>query len=178
MKFYVFIIAVLLFNVGKTQNNTTNWRLFEDHSKDEQGIREKNAYLLDTLKSTEINDYKLSYNKTPGVFTVYEDPKIKELSRYVGKPHGRETEVKIEGFRVQIFFDQNREKVERAEKEFKRKHGKVKTYLDFDNPPIHRLRVGNYRTKLEALKFQDKIKGAYPNAMIVKKVLIELPELE
>ena len=148
MKIYVIIICIAISKAVVAQNGSTDWRLFNTSENKEVDTTN------DTILVEEINNYKLNYNSDSGTVTVYEDPRIKELSTFMGTPQKPENEVLIEGFRIQIFFSQSREEAQKAEKEFKRKNKDIKTYIDFDAPPNHRLRVGNFRTKLQALKFQ------------------------
>lgn len=76
----------------------------------------------------------------------------------------------VKGFRVTIFSasGNNSKNMATAEKDaFIEKYGDVGIYLVFDEPNF-KLKVGNFRTRLEARKFLEKIKASYPDAYIIK----------
>lgn len=75
----------------------------------------------------------------------------------------------VDGFRVQIFFDSgnNSKKAAQTTREkFMETHPDVPAYLTF-NAPYYRVRIGNFRTKLEAEGFLFQLATAYPNAFTV-----------
>jgi hypothetical protein len=84
----------------------------------------------------------------------------------------------IDGYRVMIFFDAGNNSKDTAYRvmiEFNEEYPDVPAYISF-NPPYYRVRVGNFRTELEAVRFRNKIRHDYPNAWVVETT-IELPEL-
>lgn len=86
----------------------------------------------------------------------------------------------IKGFRVQIFFDSgnnSKSKAVSAMSEFRAKHSKVKAYLMFQEPN-YKVRVGDFRSRMDAQRFLHKIADEYPNAFIVKDNEIDFPPLE
>ncbi|MFH0867028.1 MAG: SPOR domain-containing protein [Bacteroidota bacterium] len=86
----------------------------------------------------------------------------------------------IKGFRIQIFFDSgnnSKSKAISAMSEFRSKHSKVEAYLMFQEPN-YKVRVGDFRTRMDAQRFLHKIADAYPNAFIVKDNEINFPPLD
>ena len=84
----------------------------------------------------------------------------------------------IGGFRLQIYFGSGEKAHAQAIKiktEFLSSNPDVKTYLLFKSPDFI-VRVGNFRTKSEALKMQKAMLFQYPNAFIVADE-IAFPEL-
>ncbi len=76
----------------------------------------------------------------------------------------------IAGYRIQIFFDSgNNSKAMALEviEEFTEDYPEVGAYLTFGEP-FYRVRVGDFRRKIDALGFLDKIGRKYPNAWIIK----------
>jgi hypothetical protein len=76
----------------------------------------------------------------------------------------------IDGFRVQIFFDSGTYSGDRAnevKEEFEEKYDGVGAYVTW-KPPNYRVRVGDFRSRLEAEKFLRDISKDYPNAWIIK----------
>lgn len=75
----------------------------------------------------------------------------------------------VDGFRVQIFFDSgnNSKKAAQVSREkFMELYPEVAAYLTF-KAPYYRVRVGDFRTKLEAEGFLFQLAVAYPNAFTV-----------
>jgi hypothetical protein len=75
----------------------------------------------------------------------------------------------IDGYRIQIFFDSGNNSKTKAQSiygSFKEKYPAVGAYLTFSTPN-YKVRVGDFRTKLEAKRFLNEIIGQYPNAWII-----------
>jgi hypothetical protein len=86
----------------------------------------------------------------------------------------------IKGFRIQIFFDSgnnSKSKAISAMNEFKSKHSKVEAYLMFQEPN-YKVRVGDFRTRMDAQRFLHKIAEDYPNAFVVKDNEINYPDID
>jgi hypothetical protein len=85
----------------------------------------------------------------------------------------------IEGYRVQIFFDSGTYSGDRAREvklEFEEAHETIPAYLTW-KAPNYRVRVGDFRSRLEAEKFLAQISKDYPNAWIIKDE-INFPNLD
>ncbi|PID87755.1 MAG: hypothetical protein CSB06_03720 [Bacteroidia bacterium] len=82
------------------------------------------------------------------------------------------------GWRVQIYFGSGQRamnKAEQVKKDFLKAYGhKYGTYINFDSP-FFKVRVGNFRTKVEARLFKEKIKEKFPNSWIIP-MRIDYPE--
>lgn len=86
----------------------------------------------------------------------------------------------IKGFRIQIFFDSgnnSKSKALSAMSEFRSKHPKNEAYLMFQEPN-YKVRVGDFRTRMDAQRFLHEITDDYPNAFIVKDNEINFPSLD
>ena len=85
----------------------------------------------------------------------------------------------IAGYRIRIFSDVGRNarnNSEKAKTEFYEKYSDIPVYREYDSP-YFKVYVGDYRTKIEALKCLKKIKSNYPGAFVVPD-RINYPELE
>jgi hypothetical protein len=82
---------------------------------------------------------------------------------------------KMKGYRVQIHFGAEKAKALEVKTKFISQSHKVGAYLDYQQP-YFKIRVGDFRTKLEAYKFLQEIDGDFPGAFIVNDD-IELPEI-
>jgi hypothetical protein len=85
----------------------------------------------------------------------------------------------ISGYRVEIFFSSANDAKEQAlnkKKEFLSKYSEYNVHVKYRAPNFS-VRVGDFRTKNEALKLHRKIRKDYPGAFIVPD-LINFPELK
>jgi len=84
----------------------------------------------------------------------------------------------IDGYRIHIFIKSGNEALVNAEEvklEFEEKYENIPAYITFGEP-YYRVRVGDFRTRLEAERFLQKINRTYPNAWVTKDK-INLPVL-
>jgi hypothetical protein len=84
----------------------------------------------------------------------------------------------IKGWRIQIFFEagnNSKAMAIEAKSNFVNKYSSVPVYLIFQEP-YYKVRIGDYRTKMEAEAFLKKISASYPNAFVVKDE-INFPKL-
>ena len=72
-------------------------------------------------------------------------------------------------------FFGDRNQANSTKTEFLKAHADVDTYLTYLAPNF-RVRIGNFRSKLDADRFLHAIKKDFPTAYVVKET-IELPEL-
>lgn len=113
---------------------------------------------------------KLNESKA-GNIKVYQSPKV----RLAMENHLVSIEKKegIDGYRVQIYSGNGKNasrETNRVRMQFISKYKKTKAHLEYKNP-YFRVKVGNYRTKSEALFFLSQIKEDYPGAYIVKDII-------
>jgi len=108
---------------------------------------------------------------------VNQDPRLdKMLSWHIENNKKRDG---IEGYRVEIFFSSALNAKERA---FEEKVDFLNLFPDYNvhikfAAPNFKVRVGDFRTKNEALKLQKTIEDDYPGAFIVPDI-IEFPLLK
>ena len=76
----------------------------------------------------------------------------------------------VDGWRVQIMFKTKKAEIQQLKIAFIKLYPEIPAYLEYDTP-YYRVRVGNCRTKLEAIKIQHQISknfaGAYPVPEII-----------
>ena len=83
---------------------------------------------------------------------------------------------KMKGYRVQIHFGPEKAKALDVKTKYTSQYGNNSAYLDYQQP-YFKIRVGDFRTKLEAYKLLQEISGDFPGAFIVTDE-IELPKVE
>ena len=112
-----------------------------------------------------------------GEIKVIQDEKVDLLvSKHIQINQNRKG---IDGFRIQIFFDSgtnSKTKAQTVFESFKTKYPETGAYLTF-KAPNYKVRVGDFRTKLDAQRFLNAIIGEYSNAWVIGDV-INLPKVE
>ncbi len=116
-------------------------------------------------------------NAPEGELKVYQDPRVDTLlSRYV---QINEIHPVIEGWRIEIFFEAgnySKKQAMEAKAEFVKNYPEVPSYLIFQQP-YYKVRVGDFRTKMEAERFLHQIEFEYPQAFVVMDE-INFPRLD
>lgn len=113
-------------------------------------------------------------SQNDGLLLLEKDARLDQLIQKQKEIHSADNT--IDGFRVQIFMESGNDAVDIANatmSEFKEKYPDVPVYLIFGQP-YYRLRVGDFRTRLEAEKFFHIINKEYKNAFVTSDK-IQLP---
>jgi hypothetical protein len=107
-----------------------------------------------------------------GRVELVQEYKIKEL---LAKHAEINSKAPIKGFRIKIHFGGDKAKANEIKGKFIARFPEVPAYTKYDVPNFN-VRVGDFRTKLEAYKFLKEIQPEFPSAFIVQDE-IELPAL-
>lgn len=113
-----------------------------------------------------------SLQPSKGEVEVIQDSRINQLTEKYQKMS--QNNPGVEGYRVQIFFDSgsnSKNKAASIKADFELKYPGVKSYLSYKEP-YYRVRVGNFRTQIEADGFQKKIAMDYPNSFAVREEVV------
>ncbi len=111
-----------------------------------------------------------------GKTNIHQDERVDTLLErhiYYNKTHKN-----IDGYRIMIFFDSgnhSKDKAYETKGQFEENYPDVPAYISFSSP-YYRVRVGDFRSRMEADKFLQEIKTDYPNAYVLKSE-IEYPDL-
>lgn len=106
----------------------------------------------------------------------YSDPRIEDLVEL--HITYNETFPLIDGYRIQLIMRAGNtalDEVNEIKTEFEESQPTINTYVTF-REPYYRLRVGDFRTRLDALEFMESIERSYPQAWVIKDK-ITFPEL-
>ena len=121
--------------------------------------------------------YSCNIKSDTGTVRIIQDDKVDQL---VSKHIKINQESKgLDGFRIQIFFDSgtnSKTKAQTIVDSFKSKYPGTGVYLTF-KAPNYKVRVGDFRTKLDAQRFLNSIIDEYPNAWVIDD-MINLPKVE
>jgi hypothetical protein len=82
----------------------------------------------------------------------------------------------IDGYRIQIHFGGEREKAKTIKTKFLQQFPDVAAYEVYQQPNF-KVRVGDFRTRIEAQKFMNEINSFFPSSFLVADE-IHLPKLE
>ncbi len=118
-----------------------------------------------------------SYSQSKqGKVEIISDPRLNEL---IEKHKALNESINgIPGYRIQIFSESgtnSKNKSENVKSEFLQKFPYEAAYVLFQEPN-YKVRVGDFRTQLDALGFLHKMTPLFPNAFIVSDK-IKLPRL-
>ena len=112
---------------------------------------------------------KSIFNLLPNV-TVHQSQSIlSSMNRQIASNSSR----KISGYRVRIFNDNkqnSRGASEAAMGRFKGMYPGIAAYRTYSNP-FFKVTVGDFRTKSEAMRLLQQVKGSFPSAFIVKETI-------
>ncbi len=109
-----------------------------------------------------------------GVMVLRQSPKIDTLIMKQRQIHANDST--IDGFRVQIFMEIGNDALRHADSVreiFSEQYPDIPIYLIFGQP-YYRLRIGDFRTRLEAENMYQRVKKNYKNAFVTAD-RIELP---
>ncbi len=115
------------------------------------------------------------YSQTGNV-EIIKDARIDALVKKQGMVIPPATSPQITGYRVQLFFDSDRKLVDEARSKFVAAYPKVDSYVVF-TAPNYVLKVGDFRSELEAERIKDNLFKDFPTSFIVKE-LVNLPRID
>lgn len=125
----------------------------------------QNRIFLTSLVLLLVNIFKLqAQTADTGKITLIQDRKIEDL---VAKHIEINSKAAIKGYRVKIHFGADKNKAKEVKAKFMAQFPTVAAYEKYDQPNFN-IRVGDFRTKLEAYKFLKALQPEFPSAFIVQ----------
>lgn len=177
MRTFIYIFCLIVTGSTFAQENE-DWRLFPA-SKNPNSVIKTDYSLLqkDTLKKEQTLKVitEITPSETQGEIKINKDSKIDDLVKELGTVKPGKANVQIDGYRLQIIASSNKDLVTGERSKFVATYPSIRPYMKYDQPNF-RLRVGDFRTKLEAQKLQNDLKDVFPYAIVVKDK-IELPKI-
>ena len=127
------------------------------------------------------------FAQTRGVVTVLKDPMIdsliaRRIALNINKPGGGPTiskpapVVSSLGYRVQVFYGSDRREVYSQQTRFGNLYPSLNTYITYKAPNYY-LRVGDFRTRLEAQRLMNELRSSFPTLFIFREK-INAPNLD
>ena len=111
-----------------------------------------------------------------GITNLHVDERIEGLVKKEGGAVPPATQPQINGYRVQLIFETERKKVEEAKNNFVRMYPKIDSYVQFSAPNFL-LKVGDFRSYLEAEAIRDQLYKEFPMGLILKEP-VNLPRVD
>ncbi|MGM0496908.1 MAG: SPOR domain-containing protein [Bacteroidota bacterium] len=131
----------------------------------------------DSIASTSKDIFSRIERNSEGKIQFSQSDSLKNLVlKHIAKNRNQDG---IQGYRIRIFSDVGRNARSNSEEvktEFYEEYSDIPVYRKYDSP-YFKVYVGDYRTKMEALKCLKKIKDNYPSAFVVPDQ-INYPEIE
>ena len=114
----------------------------------------------------------------PGKLNLRQDGRIERLMQKQREVYAASST--MNGFRVQIFMEIGNEAVDHAnvmKEEFEALHPELPIYLSYEQP-YYRLRVGDFRNRVEAEKYLRILKPQYSLAFVTADIINPPVKLE
>jgi hypothetical protein len=108
--------------------------------------------------------------------TVIKDARIDELIKKQSAIIAPSTVPQMNGYRIQVIYDAQKSVIDDARSKFIAQFPKVDSYVEF-NAPNYFLKVGDFRTLLEAERVKAAIQMQFPSCFIAKE-RINLPRID
>ena len=131
-------------------------------------------FAQDTLNTDTIVELNFNSGKN-GTVTLIKDDRLDQITEFIGRNSESIQGSLIDGYRIQIFFAESRSVAQSQKAGFMNSFKEHKAYIDY-LAPNYRIRVGNFRTKLQAEKFKQELISNYPTSIVLEEK-IELPIL-
>lgn len=153
-EFPILLILLLISDGLSAQTDSTgDWRSYDAYQRIQEG--------------------KDPGKKDTGKVRYVQDPSVDSLvAKY---RRGNKEYPEIEGYRIQLYFGE-RDEAEDLRADFEEEYDDVPVYLDY-HAPNFRLRVGDFRTRIEAYRCLQELGNDFGNPYIVR-TKIELPDLK
>lgn len=156
----IIILALAVSFVAGAQNKTEVDSTYANRSAVDSTLVGKNIFnMLGDKNGQTTREGKVVIDQTDAV--------AKAMSSHIARNASRSKT----GYRIRIFFDNKQDarvKSEKVAASFKAQHPGVAVYRAYENP-YFKVTVGDFRSKEDARKFLNSIKGSYPSGFIVRE---------
>lgn len=175
------ILLFLMFFVPVTIAQNEWWKT-EGNSKNEkekqiEEIKEGSIEKATVEKKLKANDSIIEPEKIEkGSINIVKSSAIDKIIEFKSTAIPPNSGPLMSGYRVQLFFDQNRKEVDEARSTILEIDDKAVTYVEY-KAPNYFLLLGDFRTQLEAEKARSELIEEFPTALVVKDE-IHLPKIK
>lgn len=175
--FTCFIIALNLNVFGQDDE----WHLYPESDGTELDSTQSDSlqtgkFVKSADTSNIFNPITLDFNKGGGSTAIEKDGRIDEITEFLSSTNAS-GDIEMDGYRVQIYFGPKKDPALGEKARFLAGHSADhRAYLDWDAPHYF-VRVGDFRTKLQAEKCVFEIKDQFPDATVIR-TKINAPKLD
>jgi SPOR domain len=114
--------------------------------------------------------------QTRGKVEVVKDARIDTFASRRADLNKANSEISVNGYRVQIFTGENRKEAYNAQTKFLEQFPNIHTYVIYSEPNF-KVRAGDFRTRLEAEKLEEDLKKLFDGMFIITEK-INPPKLD
>lgn len=111
-----------------------------------------------------------------GSITIHKDARLDQKIADYGLVIPPNPTPQIDGYRVQLVFEQSKDAIETAKSRFARYYPDIETYVIYKAPNFF-LKAGDFRTFNEAEKIKSKIEADFPTSNVIREK-INLPKIQ
>ncbi|MFN6084269.1 MAG: hypothetical protein ACK476_05005 [Fluviicola sp.] len=111
-----------------------------------------------------------------GQVTIEKDARIDQLVKNQSQIIPPATSPQISGYRIQLSFDQSKSVIDEQRARFVSLFPKIDTYVEY-NAPNYFLKVGDFRSQLEAENIKAQAQNQFPLSFVIKEK-INLPRID
>ena len=111
-------------------------------------------------------------SKQEGKVEVYQDSRVDSIVKM--HVHYNTSQSTFEGYRIQVFFDAGNNSLngaQAAQANYQMLYPGDTAYISFSEP-YYKVRVGDFRTRLEAESYLRKIATDFPNAFVIRDKIL------
>jgi hypothetical protein len=122
-------------------------------------------------------NFFIGFSQNNGKITINQDENISKLLQ--DHKTFNKNQTGIVGYRIHIFFDSGNNSKSKAysiKTQFMAEYPDVEAYIIYQEPN-YKVKVGDFRTRIDAQRFQKEISNEYKNAFIIKEI-INLPKIQ
>lgn len=160
---------------SETETKTEETSQKETPKEVEQNIEKVTPPKVD--KQEWVNDSNVEPKSIkPGKVNVVQSSSVEKIIKFKSATIPPNMGPLMNGYRIQLFFDQDRSAVDKARSTMLGLNDRSRTYIEYKAPNYFLLQ-GDYRTQLEAEKFRATIVNEFPAALVVEDK-IYIPEIK
>jgi hypothetical protein len=122
------------------------------------------ALLISSHSMAQIDLCKPGQKKDKGRVSLFHSDNLETM--FKNQLAANEKEPVIIGYRVQIYFGSDRSEALDLRSKFLQQYSSHGAYLSYDQP-YFRIRVGDFRSRMEAQKLMQELKGKFESLIII-----------
>ncbi len=111
-----------------------------------------------------------------GSVTIHKEMRLEQRIADYGIVNPQNTSAQIDGYRVQVTFEQSKEAIETAKAKLAKYFPDMETYTIYKAPNFF-LKAGDFRTYNDAEKVKSKIEAEFPTSNVIREK-INLPKID